>query len=83
MIFQACFIGVIRQFFSLPLGMAMSDRMMIAIVWRKEPLNIKWTSIKMQSTFWISSKKVNFAQVVEMMVLSSFSITTNIDKRVS
>lgn len=83
MIFQACFIGVIRPFSSLPLGMVTLDRMMIAIVWRKEPLNIKWTSIKMQSTSWISSKKVNFAQVVEMMVLSSFSITINIDKRVS
>ena len=59
------------------------DHMMIVTVWKKEPLNIKWTSIKMQSTFWISSKRANFAQVVEMMVLSSFSITINIGKRVS
>ena len=51
MIFQACFIGVIKQFSSLLLGMVTLDRMMIAIVWRREPLNIKWTSIKMQSTF--------------------------------
>jgi hypothetical protein len=62
--------------------MEMLDFTMTVTVKRKEAKSTLWTNIRMLSITWISRRKTNSAQVVEMMDLSSFSITNLTDKRV-